>query len=82
MRLSDSDSNSSWPSMRFPALLFPAPDRPIRTRRSSGEVEVDEGSEGGEEEKDGEEGEERTGEREAAVGAGSRGLTSELSIPQ
>lgn len=57
MRLSGQDSNSSRPSMTLPAVLFPAPDRPSSTRRSSGEDEADEENEKGEEAKVGEEGE-------------------------
>lgn len=49
--------------MSLPAALFPAPDRPSSTRRSSGEDEEDEGNDEAEEVKAGEEGEEeKTGE--------------------
>lgn len=44
--------------MTLPAALFPAPDRPRSTRRSSGEDEVDERYVEEEESKDGEEGDE------------------------
>lgn len=58
MRLSGQDLNSSRLSRILPALLFPAPDRPSSTRRSSAEDEVEEGNEEEEEVKLGEEGEE------------------------
>lgn len=60
VRLSGHDSNSSRPRMALPAALFPDPDRPRSTRRSSGEGEADEKCE----EEEGEEGggeEEKTG---------------------
>lgn len=44
--------------MTLPAVLFPDPDRPSSTRRSSGEDEADEENEKGEEANVGEEGEE------------------------
>lgn len=57
MRLSGCDSNSSCPSMMLPALLFPDPDRPSSTKRSSEEEEAEEGGEEEEGAKLGEEGE-------------------------
>lgn len=54
MKLSGYDSNSCRPRMALPAALFPDPDRPRSTRRSSagGEAgaEEEEGEEGGSEE--------------------------------
>lgn len=50
VRLSGQDSNSFRPSMLLPAALFPAPDRPSSTRRSSvgdeGEVDARNGKGG------------------------------------
>lgn len=67
--------------MAFPALLFPAADRPSRTRRSSGQDEMDEGSEEGEEAKTGDEGkEEKTGEGEAELGDPRGDRSSKLLI--
>lgn len=46
LNLSECDSNASRPRIWFPAALFPEPDRPTITRRSSGEdgdKEEDEG---------------------------------------
>lgn len=72
MRLSGHVSKASCPSILLPATLFPDPDRPINTRRSSEEdednvgdegVEADEENKEGEAAKDGEEGgEAKTGE--------------------
>lgn len=39
VRLSGRDTNSSRPRRLLPTELFPAPDRPSNTRRSSGEEE-------------------------------------------
>lgn len=58
MKLSGRDSNTSRPSMPLPATLFPDPDRPSSTRRSSKEDGEDEGNEEGEEAKVSEEVEE------------------------
>lgn len=91
VRLSGCDSNSSRPSITLPAVLFPAPERPSSTRRSSGEDEADgreeedegdEGTETGEEAKFAEEGEEegRTGGGDAKVGGASEDLFSKLLI--
>lgn len=77
--------------MTLPAVLFPAPERPSSTRRSSGEDEADgrdegceggEGTEKGEEAKSAEEEEEEgsTGGREAEVGDASEDLSSKLLI--
>lgn len=46
MKLSGHDSNSFDPRMMLPAVLFPDPDRPSSTRRSSGDDEVNEVDEG------------------------------------
>lgn len=56
VRLSGSVLNSSCPKMMLPAVLFPDPDRPSRTSRSSGVDEAEEAA--GEEREDGGEGEE------------------------
>lgn len=42
MRLSGTVLNASCPSMMLPAVLFPDPDRPSSTSRSSAADEVDE----------------------------------------
>lgn len=91
VRLSGCDSNCSCPSMTLPAVLFPAPERPSSTRRSSGEDEADGRDEGGEEDEGTEKGEEAklaeeeeeegsTGGREAEVGDASEDLSSKLLI--
>lgn len=73
MRLSGSVLNASCPSMTLPAVLFPDPDRPSSTSRSSEVDTVDEAAEEQKEEeqieaevaKVGEQGEEeKTGEWE------------------
>lgn len=93
MRLSGRDSKASCPSISLPAALFPDPDLPSNTRRSSGEdedednegeegVELDEELKEGEAAKVGEEGkeEEKTGERGVVVGEPSGDLSSKLLI--
>lgn len=42
VRLSGHVSNSSCPSIMLPAVLFPDPDRPSSTKRSSGEEDGNE----------------------------------------
>jgi len=91
LRLSGRDSNPSRPSMLLPAALFPAPDRPSSTRRSSGEDEGEgdsaneegeagEGNKAGEGSKVGDEEEEKTGEGGEEVGDASGDLSSKLFI--
>lgn len=50
VRLSGSVLNTSCPSMMLPAVLFPDPDRPSSTSRSSEVTEVSEAAGGKEEE--------------------------------
>lgn len=67
VRLSGYESNSCRPRMALPAALFPDPDRPSSTRRSSAEGEAGEESE----EEEGEEG----GSKEEKTGAPGAGLS-------
>lgn len=60
VRLSGYDSNSCRPRMALPAALFPDPDRPRSTRRSSAEGESGEECEEEEDEEGGSD-EEKTG---------------------
>lgn len=63
VRLSVWDLNSSRPRILFPAVLFPAPDLPRRTSRSSGEEEEEEDWGNEEETEDEEEGDAYVDER-------------------
>lgn len=81
VRLSGYESNSCRPRMALPAALFPDPERPRSTRRSSAEGEA--GEESAEVEEESEEGageEEKTGAPGVDAADVSRGLSFELLI--